>query len=156
MAKIDGLEATRRLRKLPQLKDTIVIALSASVFKTIQQESLAAGCQYFIPKPVESKQLFYSIPQYLGLEWIYEDIGSMKIISPQLDPVTLALLPPSELTTLSEFIKMGDIKGIIDLADKIQKLEPKLEPFSSHIRQLAKGFKLKQLRDFIQEDSKSI
>ena len=156
MPKIDGLEATRRLRKLPQLKDTIVIALSASVFKTIQQESLAAGCQYFIPKPVESKQLFYSIPQYLGLEWIYEDIGSMKIISPQLDPVTLALLPPSELTTLSEFIKMGDIKGIIDLADKIQKLEPKLEPFSSHIRQLAKGFKLKQLRDFIQEDSKSI
>ncbi|MCP2729420.1 PAS domain S-box protein [Limnofasciculus baicalensis] len=156
MPKIDGLETTRRLRKLPQFKDTIIIALSASVFQTIQQESLAAGCQCFIPKPVESKQLFHSISQHLGLEWIYEDIRAIKIISPQLDPVTLTLLPPSELTHLSEFIKMGDIKGIIDQGDKIQKLEPKLEVFASQIRQLAKEFKLKLLRDLIQQYSQSI
>ena len=156
MPKIDGLEATRRLRNLPQLKDTTVIALSASVFKTIQQESLAAGCQDFVPKPVNPNQLFNSISHHLGVEWIYEDLGSIKIMQPNIDPVTIALVPPSELTTLSELLKMGDIKGIIDQADKIEKMEHKSEPFTSQIRQLAKGFKLKQLRELIQQYSQSI
>ncbi|HBK66714.1 MAG TPA: hypothetical protein DD000_25270 [Cyanobacteria bacterium UBA11166] len=156
MPNIDGLEATRRLRKLPQLRDTVTIALSASVSQTIQEESLAAGCQSFIPKPVKSKNLLNVISYHLGLEWIYEDRESEKNRSPHPNSLIVASLPVSELTTLGELVKMGDIKGIIERADYLEKLDSKFDNLATHIRQLAKRFKLKQLREIIEQYNGSI
>ncbi len=53
----DGFETTRQLRQLPGMKDTIVIALSASVFEETRKQSLAAGCQAFLEKPVVEQEL---------------------------------------------------------------------------------------------------
>jgi hypothetical protein len=46
---------------------------------------------------------------------------------------------------------MVDIQGILYQADKLEKLDNQLVPFATQIRQLAKGFKLKQLREIIQQ-----
>jgi hypothetical protein len=46
---------------------------------------------------------------------------------------------------------MGDIAGILDQADRLQQLGSQLHPFANEIRQLAKDFKLKQLRKIIQQ-----
>lgn len=46
MSIIDELEATRRIRKYPNSKDTIIIAVSAQALEDEQQEILDAGCNY--------------------------------------------------------------------------------------------------------------
>ncbi len=43
MPVLDGFEVTRQLRQLPELKDVVAIALSADVFESTKQKSLAAG-----------------------------------------------------------------------------------------------------------------
>lgn len=151
MPGLDGLEATRRLRQLTQLKNMVAIALSANVFESTKQESLAAGCQDFLPKPVQAKQLLESLTVHLGVEWIYDAHESHIGVEPNRDRASVVPPPPSEIATLFKLVKMGDIGGILDQAEKLEKLDNKLKPFATQVRQLTKGFKLKQLQGIIQQ-----
>jgi len=55
LPKMDGLEATRRLRQTPQFKQTPIIALTASVMEGDREEIIAAGCDEYISKPVNTR-----------------------------------------------------------------------------------------------------
>lgn len=69
---MDGLEMTRQLRQIVELQNTVIIASSAFVFDYDRQESLDAGCNGFLPKPVQMEELLGLLQTHLGLEWIYE------------------------------------------------------------------------------------
>jgi PAS domain S-box-containing protein len=77
MPGMDGFEAARKLRQLPNLTDIVIIATSASAFDYDQEKSLAAGCNGFISKPVQIEQLLEQLRRYLGLEWVYQSNSSL-------------------------------------------------------------------------------
>jgi signal transduction histidine kinase len=79
MPVMDGLEATRFIRSQPKGKETIIIALSASVLGLEKEEITAAGCNDFIAKPYQEHQIFAAISQYLGTEYLYSDESSWSI-----------------------------------------------------------------------------
>ena len=68
---LDGFEATRRLRQSTELKDIIIIAVSASVLEEDRNKSLIAGCDDFVSKPFRIKDLLKKIGKHLELEWVY-------------------------------------------------------------------------------------
>ncbi|HJV63795.1 MAG TPA: ATP-binding protein [Albitalea sp.] len=70
MPVVDGLEAIRRIRQLPQAQRLPVIAVSANASATDAQECLAAGAQMLLPKPIEREPLLLAISQLLGLHWL--------------------------------------------------------------------------------------
>ena len=45
---MDGLELTRRIRKDPNLKDLVVVALTAFAMKGDEQKAIDAGCDGYI------------------------------------------------------------------------------------------------------------
>ena len=163
MPVMDGFEATRRLRDLPQLKNLVVVAFSASVFDTTQQQSLVAGCNSFIPKPIRVKQLLERLRIHLGIEWIYEDISTSHSLlnipdlktcnSLSSTPNSELIIPPSpeDITSLLQLAMTGDIAGIIELATKLENLDAKYGPFATRLHQMAKGFQIKQIREFLQQ-----
>ncbi|MFT5535352.1 MAG: signal transduction histidine kinase/CheY-like chemotaxis protein [Burkholderiaceae bacterium] len=51
MPVMDGIEATRQLRRLPQFDDLPIVALTAGALKTQHDEAQAAGMNHFISKP---------------------------------------------------------------------------------------------------------
>jgi signal transduction histidine kinase/DNA-binding response OmpR family regulator len=53
MPVMDGIEATRHLRRLPQFDDLPIVALTAGAFKTQHDEAHAAGMNHFISKPFD-------------------------------------------------------------------------------------------------------
>ncbi|WP_284619837.1 PAS domain-containing hybrid sensor histidine kinase/response regulator [Aquabacterium humicola] len=69
MPVLDGLSATRRLRRMPGFERTPVIALSASAAPADQQASLDAGADAFIAKPVVFDLLLEQMGKLLGLRW---------------------------------------------------------------------------------------
>jgi CheY-like chemotaxis protein len=150
LPKIDGLEVTRQLRRSPDLKDVVVLATSASVFDYNQQECLTAGCNAFIPQPVQAENLFEELKVHLGLEWIYEEESHVET-----SPVTALPLfvppPPSEIAALYELAMMGDIRGISERANKLEQLDEQFVPFTKQLRQLAKGFQEKQILELIKK-----
>jgi len=54
---MDGLELTRRIRADPRLRHLPVVALTASAMKGDEKRVLSAGCDAYISKPLDTRQL---------------------------------------------------------------------------------------------------
>ena len=54
---IDGLAATRLIRKLPQCESTPIIAVSAHDTSDFQSEAIEAGCNSYVTKPIDFNDL---------------------------------------------------------------------------------------------------
>ncbi|MBD2434481.1 MULTISPECIES: hybrid sensor histidine kinase/response regulator [Fischerella] len=167
MTVMDGFEATRRLRNLPELKEVVIIAVSASVFEFDQKQSLGVGCNDFLSKPVRVAEVLEKLRVHLGLEWVYEEARSngqqQEDINPKSQISILAqeskeelqfIAPPAEeLAILLDLAMRGDIKSIAQKAAELEKLDEKLLPFARYLRQLAKGFKGKKILEFLKKYS---
>jgi CheY-like chemotaxis protein len=57
MPRMDGFEATQKLRMDPEFKDTPIIALTALAMPNDRQRCLEAGMDEYISKPVNLKAL---------------------------------------------------------------------------------------------------
>lgn len=63
---IDGLAATRLIRKLPNGANTPIIAVSAHDTSDFLSEALQAGCNSYITKPIDFNELEQLIVRELG------------------------------------------------------------------------------------------
>lgn len=54
---IDGLAATRLIRKLPHCESTPIIAVSAHDTSDFQSEAIEAGCNSYVTKPIDFNDL---------------------------------------------------------------------------------------------------
>jgi CheY-like chemotaxis protein len=62
---IDGLAATRLIRKVPALAATPIIAVSAHDTSDFQAEAVEAGCNSYVTKPIDFNKLEKLIEQLL-------------------------------------------------------------------------------------------
>ena len=62
---IDGLAATRLIRKLPHCGSTPIIAVSAHDTSDFQSEAIEAGCNSYVTKPIDFNDLEELIAQLL-------------------------------------------------------------------------------------------
>jgi CheY-like chemotaxis protein len=65
MPDLDGLEATRRLRELPEFRTVPVIALTASTGSEAEERQLAAGMTAHLAKPIQATELFALLERFL-------------------------------------------------------------------------------------------
>ena len=76
MPVLNGLDATRRIKAMPQGKKTVIIMLTASAFEEDRNAALSQGCDDFIHKPVRENQIFESLQKHLGVQFVYEPVSS--------------------------------------------------------------------------------
>jgi len=63
---IDGMEAARRIRKLPGYQLTPIIAVTGYTMDSDKEEILAAGCSHYLPKPIDKDELSNLISSLVG------------------------------------------------------------------------------------------
>jgi len=66
MPNLDGLAATRALRKLERYASVPILAMTANVFADDRAACLAAGMNDIVPKPVEPEVLYATLLRWLG------------------------------------------------------------------------------------------
>ncbi|AKJ27364.1 CHASE domain-containing protein [Caldimonas brevitalea] len=66
MPEMDGLTATREIRRLAQHRSTPILAMTASAFGEDRDACLAAGMDDHISKPVETSVLIRTLGRWLG------------------------------------------------------------------------------------------
>ncbi len=68
LPKLDGWETTRRIKCNPQLHEIPVIALTAHAMFGDREKALEAGCDDYISKPVDLRELTSKVRHFLGAE----------------------------------------------------------------------------------------
>ena len=66
LPRMDGWEATRRLKANAALSHIPVIALTAHAMRSHEDRARASGCDGFLTKPVDETLLFEQIASFLG------------------------------------------------------------------------------------------
>ncbi len=54
---MDGLELTRRLKADPSTRDIVILAVTSYAMKGDRDRALAAGCDGYVSKPIETETL---------------------------------------------------------------------------------------------------
>jgi len=152
MPKSDGFELIRRVRGASLLKNTPIIAVSASAYKEDQEKGLDAGADAFLPKPFDHKQLIAHLKNFLKFEWLPRDIPA----DARQDALPAELILPSDeiLKALSDVAQTGDVIGLREKLAGLGRSDQTMLPFVSELRQMLDEFRLdgicRRLREYLQ------
>lgn len=158
MPEMNGYEMLQQLRQIPELKNVPAIASSASVFESNQNESITAGANAFLPKPVEAPALLKLLEKYLNLKWVYDQksiavepiIANSEAISSSTPDEIVA--PTDEvLSQLHTLALQGRLMAIEQQLKTLEKTNEKYHPFIQEIRQYADNFQTEKIRTFIEK-----
>jgi PAS domain S-box-containing protein len=150
MPDLTGMEVTQALRQQTELRKLVIVATSASVFDTDRQQSLLAGCNAFLPKPIRVAQLLEVLASQLGLTWQYAAPATPAAVRDSADDGEVLVPPsPEELAALFELAAIGDILGLQARAVHLEQLDPQLRPFARRLGHFAGRFEPEQARALI-------
>ncbi|MEM7348754.1 MAG: response regulator, partial [Chloroflexota bacterium] len=143
MPGMDGLEATRHVRHKLALHDLVIIAVSAKAYEEDQEQSLAAGCNAFLSKPVNEAELMTLIAAHLNITWKYE-------IEDKQEDDGLIVPPGKLLQKVYDFAYIGRIQSIHKEIDQIEQLGDQYRPFAQKLRDLAEMFEDEQIVELVE------
>ena len=66
LPRLDGLDATRRIRELEGLRLVPIVAVSAHDTNDFHADALAAGCNEYVTKPIDFDELDALVKKLLG------------------------------------------------------------------------------------------
>jgi len=176
MPELSGFEAIRRIREVesrkpkaesrdvgsgdssiqhpaPSIQHPVIISVSASVFEQTQQDSLAAGSDDFLAKPIRLDNLLEKLQRHLKLEWVYEEaIEDNEDISPKSESRTSgSLTPPSqeELARLFQLAMRGDVSRLQAHAKRLEASDPTLASFAKELYRLATAYQIDEIQQLL-------
>ena len=128
MPALNGIQATRQIKAAPRERQTTVIMLSASVTDDDRQESIAAGCDVFLNKPVRETEIFAALETHAGMRCVYEE----ETAAPEsaLDDaaliVALAALPSDMRADLTQATERFNMSRMLEIIEQMRPAQPAL------------------------------
>ena len=128
MPKLDGIEATRRIRGLPRGREVKIAAVTASGFTTSREEVLAAGLDDYLCKPYRPEDIFECMARHLGLQYRRVDATPLPTGEPgeELGIEELAALPAGLRVGLRESVVALDMGRISDAIRRVAERDSTL------------------------------
>jgi signal transduction histidine kinase/DNA-binding NarL/FixJ family response regulator len=127
MPVMDGLEAARRIRGMPNGGEVKIVALTASVFQEERDEVFAAGMNDLLRKPVRPEEIYTCMERHLGVQFRTEsERESPEAERIPLDPSRLAALPRETRDDLADAVVCLDTARIADVLRQVDSLDPSL------------------------------
>jgi hypothetical protein len=89
--------------------------------------------------------------QRLNIEGSNVQLTSLQPATLDNQHDSLVIPPAQELETLLALARVGDIKGILEQARRLEELEERYILFATELRQLAKGFQVKKIQELLKQ-----
>lgn len=106
MPGIDGIEATRRIRARTDIKQPIVVMITAYSFEEHEKAALSAGIDAFIGKPINVDKIYESLKHWLSME---------SVPSTPSDDTFIEELAPGKLESLPAEVRERLTQAVIEL-----------------------------------------
>jgi CheY-like chemotaxis protein len=121
---MDGLEVTRRIRRLEGGGDVKIIGLTASAHTHHRTEVLAAGMDDLLRQPYRPDEILDYMARHLGVRYLHS--GEDFPITPELSPGVLATLPEDLRLELTEAVVSLETARVAELIDRVSALNQEL------------------------------
>lgn len=163
MPVMDGFEFVRRMRRGQFFPNVLVAAVSASVFEQYQEQSMAAGCDIFLPKPIRADLLLEEIQKLLAMTWQFDEsrrfdgdeAAETETLGNEGEDEDDLVLPREILDEFTEFLDMGDIEAIVETSATVARQSPELKSLMNKISKLAKDFDEDKIAELLQRHAES-
>lgn len=122
MPVMDGYEATRRIKAADKNKETVIIALTASVFEEERSIVLSVGCDDFVRKPFKPQEIYDALTKHLGVKFLYED-DEEPITEAEAEATiseALTQLLPEWIATFHEAANRADTDEMLTLLSQVE------------------------------------
>jgi CheY-like chemotaxis protein len=136
MNDLDGLEATRRLRRDPATSQIPVIAVTASALGDIREATRDAGCVDYLAKPIRAQELFSMLQVHAGARLVSATGESAGGDRRAMDPDRRSAVGQR----LSEALVIGDVTDIHALARTLLAGDPAEAAVGEQMTRLATSF----------------
>jgi signal transduction histidine kinase/FixJ family two-component response regulator len=151
-----SMNLLRKIRQDSGLKDFVVIMLLEDILEGDRQKCLEAGCADILAKPVSQQSLMDIIQTSLGIEWEYcyfsdSKSSSQSSLASQAIAKNILLPPRQTLLKLIEHTEKGDLDSLLKQLKDLEKSNAGLKPFVGEIIELAKGFQLRNILNYLNE-----
>jgi PAS domain S-box-containing protein len=147
MPVMNGLEATRQIRKTDAGAQTRIVAVTAHVLEEEGREILAAGCDDFIRKPYRETDIHDALARYLGVHFVYEEEAPSADNRLPLDAADLAGMPAELLKELERALVLIDIGAVNHTIEALRTHHPSLaDTLGAMARDLQFGWILRVIR----------
>jgi len=144
MPVMDGDDATRRIRALEgEARQATIVALSASVFAHDRQSILDAGCDEFLPKPVDADALLETLARLAGVRFEYADLTE-PLPSPldETHALDLAEIPEDVLVRLRSAIETGALDEAEAALSGVRALDA---PLAERLAAMLRAYRLDEI-----------
>ncbi len=149
---MDGFKATNEIRKLKDIKQPTIIALTSHAFQKEREKIMSSGLDDLITKPFDENEIFFSISKHFGIEYHYSDesqINSEIQKNRNYNEISyreLLILSTIDIEQVKQACVLCDLKKIDFLINQIKK---KNEQLSKKLYNLAVSYQYDKLIDLL-------
>jgi len=154
MPKMNGVEATRRIKSAPSTQHIKIIAISASAMEEEKHEILQHGADGFLPKPFSEVQLLQSIKNELNVEYIYrsnskiEECDKLKITTEDLLSIPLEIR--EKIHYLATIGDHHELRQVLHSTDQIP------QHVLAHVSECVDRFSLDRICTLMEVDASNV
>lgn len=147
MPGLDGAETALQLRQ--NLFSMPIVVLSANAYPSNRLNAINAGCNDFLSKPIQVRELLCKLKLHLALDWCYQEVESEQLGSNQ---------PPSfeTIQELNGYVLIGDLLGLNQYLSELIQLHPEYTHFGQEIMKLAGEFRLIEIKKLLHTASEEL
>jgi signal transduction histidine kinase/CheY-like chemotaxis protein len=147
MPGLDGAATAHSLRR--EGYTTPIIVLSANAYPSDRLNTINAGCNDFLVKPIKVSELLYKLKLHLALDWLYQE-QETKLQSDNQ--------PPSSdiIQELTAYVRIGDLLGLNHYLTGLIERHPECSPFARQVMMLAGEFRLLEIKKLLHMASEEL
>jgi CheY-like chemotaxis protein len=152
MPDMDGREASRRMREVPELASVPIILVSAGASAIAEGDPAASGADAFLSKPIDIEELLRRIAALLGLDWLRAALEDER--QPAIDGqgIEQNVTPPArELQLLHALACEGAMRQIIRWAERVSDLDERYALFTDRVSRLAKHYQSRAVLRLVEQ-----
>ena len=151
MPVMDGLEATAKIKALPDGNKIVIVALTASTLDEEKICILTAGCDDFLAKPFKEVDVFALMNKHIGVRYVYEmppEPIEQELTLENLSQEMLINIPNELMEQMLEALLCADRAWMQDLTKQVRLNDAGI---ADSLSKLIKNYQYDLLQDVLEK-----
>jgi len=144
MPVMDGYQATGEIKAIDQ--ESIIIALTASVFEEQRISILACGCDELMHKPCSDQEIFSMIAKHLNIQYVYQDLTKDVSVLEKPGPLQADDFVGASKAWCGKFQQAAKQADAEQLETLVDGLGDKNQTLKKGLRQLIADYRYDEIR----------